>query len=90
MKPRFSFWLKINFRKIACNKHVDLIKIENFVRSKYYPEDVSKDLGKWANFRKSCKNFTIVDGYLTYKGKRSVVFDNDKKILIPQYHSVLP
>ena len=26
IKPRFSFWLKINFRKITSNKHVDLRK----------------------------------------------------------------
>ena len=35
------------------NKHVDLRKIENFVGSKYYPVDMSKDKGKTANFRKS-------------------------------------
>ena len=45
------------FRKIASNKHVDLRKIENFVTSKCYSEDISKDKGKKANFRKSCKNF---------------------------------
>ena len=39
IKPRFSLWLKLNFRKIASNKHVDLRKI-------------------------------IVDGHLTYKGKK--------------------
>ena len=43
LNPRFSFWLKINFRKTASNKQVDLRKIENFVvRSKCYPEDISK------------------------------------------------
>ena len=79
--------LKINFRKIASNKHVDLRKIENFVRRKFYPEDISKDKGRKANFRKSCK---IVDGHLTYKGKRKVIFDNDRKLLIPQHDSILP
>ena len=34
IKPHFSYWLKINFRKMASNKNVDLRKIENFVRSK--------------------------------------------------------
>ena len=29
IKPCFPFWLKINFRKKANNKHVDLRKIEN-------------------------------------------------------------
>ena len=75
---------------MASNKHVDLRKIENFVRSKCYPEDISKDKGKKANFRKSCKNFKIVDGYLTYKGRRRVIFDNDGKLLMTQYHSILP
>ena len=41
---------------MASNKHVDLRKIENLVRSK----------GKTANFRKTCKNFKIVDEILIY------------------------
>ena len=56
---------------MACNKHVDLRRIENLVRSK----------GKTANFRKTCKNFKIVDEILIGIGKRLVIFDNDKKIL---------
>ena len=56
---------------MASNKPVDLRKIENFVRSKE----------KTANFRKSCKNFKTVDEILTYKGKRWVIFDNDRKNL---------
>ena len=50
-KTTFSFWLKINFRKMASNKHIDLKK-ENFVRSKCYPEGISKDK-KEINLRKS-------------------------------------
>ena len=43
---------------MASNKYVDLkTKIKNFVRSKCYAEDMSKDKGGNANFRKSCKNF---------------------------------
>ena len=53
---------------MACNKPVDLRKIENFVRSKE----------KTANFRKPCKNFKTVDEILTYKGNRWVIFDNDR------------
>ena len=49
---------------MASTKHVDLRKIENFVSSKWHPEDISKDKKK-ANFSKSCKNFKIVDGHLT-------------------------
>ena len=68
---------------MASNKHVDLWKTEKFVRSKCYPEDISQDKVKKANFRKSCKNFKIVHGYhLIYKGKRSMTFGNDKKLLI--------
>ena len=42
------------------NKHVELRKRENFVRS----------TGKTANFPKSCKYFKIVDEILACKGKR--------------------
>ena len=56
---------------MAKSKHVDLRKIENFVRSKE----------KTANFRKPCKNFKTVVEILTYKGKRWVIFDNDRKNL---------
>ena len=52
---------------MASNKHIDLRKIENFVRSK----------GKTANLRKPCKNFKIVDEISAYKEKRWVIFDND-------------
>ena len=63
--------MKIDFRKMASNKNVDLRKIKNFVRSKE----------KTANFRKPCKNFKIVDEILTYKGKGWVIFDNVRKVL---------
>ena len=69
----------MNFRQMASNKHVDLRKTENFVRSKCYPEDISKDKGKKANFTKSCKNFKIADGHLTCKGKRIVTFGNHER-----------
>ena len=75
---------------MTSNKHVDLRKIENFFRSEHYPENISKDKGKLANFRKSCKNFKIDDGHLTYKGEKKVIFYNDRKLLKPQYHSILP
>ena len=40
---------------MASREHVDWRKIENFVRSKCYPEKISKDKGKKANFRKFCE-----------------------------------
>ena len=70
---------------MASNRHVDLGKIENFVSSENYPENILKDTGKKANFRKSCSNFKTVDGNPTYKGKRRVKFD---KRLISQYYSI--
>ena len=36
---------------MASNEHVDLRKIENFVRSKGYPEDIPNVKWKKANFR---------------------------------------
>ena len=75
---------------MASNEHLDLRKIGNFVRSKCHPEDMSQDNGKKANFIKSCKNFQTADGHLTCNGKKWVIFDNDRKLLTPQYHSVLP
>ena len=51
--------MKINFRKTIGNKQVDSGKIETFVRSRYYPEDMSKDKGKKANFRKSSKKLLM-------------------------------
>ena len=54
IKQRFSFRFKINIRKMTSNKHVDLRKTENFVRSKE----------KRTNFRKPCNNFKIVNQHL--------------------------
>ena len=46
--------------------------------------------GKRANFRKPCKSLKIFDGCLTYKGKRMGIFGSDRKLSVPQQHSVLP
>ena len=89
IKPRFSFRLKIDFRRMVRNKHVDLKKIVKFVRSKWYLEHTSKDKGKKANFIKSCKNFKVTDGHhLTYKGERRVIADNENTAL-PFYFTVI-
>ena len=50
---------------------------QKFVRSKCYPEVISKDKRKKTNFRESCKNYKMVDGHLTYEGKRRMTFDSD-------------
>ena len=59
-------------------KHVDLNSTENYIRNKTYPEKI-KGKGQKSNFRKSCKYFSIVDGHLTYKEKRRVIFENNRK-----------
>ena len=65
---------------MASNKHVDLRKIENFVRSKE----------NRTNFRKPCKNFKIVDQHLTSKGKEGWHLTMIEKITIALYFTVNP
>ena len=62
---------------MASNKHVDLIKIENLVRSKYHHQDISKDKGNMGNFRNSCENFKIVDVNPAYKDSCNPIFIYD-------------
>ena len=57
---------------MVSNKHYDLRKTENFIRSKCYPEDISNNKKK-DNFRKSCKKLKTVDGHLIYKGTKRVI-----------------
>ena len=65
---------------MASNKHVGLRKNR---------KEKKENKRKKANFRKSSKNFKIFDGNLTYKGKIRMIFNNDRKILILQCHSIL-
>ena len=67
---------------MASNKHVDLEKTKIFVRAKCDLEVISKDKGKKADIRESCKNFKMVDRHLTYKGKRRVAM-----IMIEENHN---
>ena len=78
-KLRFFFLTEEILERWQATNTLTREKQKTLFRSKCYPEDISKDKGKKANFRKSCKNFKIVDGYLTYKGKRRVTFDNDER-----------
>ena len=61
---------------------VDLKAVEEFLRNKTYPKGILKDKGKKSNFRKACKNFSIVDGDLMYKEKRRVVFEVERRTAI--------
>ena len=60
------------------SKHVDLKSIENYVRNNKYP-DLMKEKGLKRNFRKACAHFSLVDGHLTYKSKRRVIYENERK-----------
>ena len=59
--------------------HVHLKAVEEFLRNKTYPKGILKDKGKKSNFRKACKNFSIVNGDLMYKEKRRAVFEVERR-----------
>ena len=62
--------------------HVDLKAVEEFLKNKTYPKGILNDKGKISNFRKACKNLSIVNGDLTYKEKRRVVFEVERRTAI--------
>ena len=62
--------------------HVDVKAVEEFLRNKTYPKGILKDKDKKSNFRKVCKNFSIVNGNLMYKEKRRVVFEVERRAAI--------
>ena len=61
---------------------MDLRAVEEFLRNKTYPQGILKDKGKKSNFRKACKNFSIENGDLTYKEKRRVVLEVERRTAI--------
>ena len=61
---------------------VDLKAVVEFFRNKTYPKGILKDKGEKSNFRKACKNFSIVNGDLMYKAKRRVVFEVERRTAI--------
>ena len=67
---------------MAAKHHVNLKVVAEFLRRKIYPKEIAKDKGKKANFRRTCKNFSIKDGELFYKKSRKVIFDEQQKIEI--------
>ena len=59
--------------------HVDIKKIENYVRTKCYPAEIKGDKGKKCNFRRACKKFSIINGQLMYMEKRLVIRSPEEK-----------
>ena len=64
--------------------HANLRKVENYAGNKAYPGEILCDKDKKSNFRKACKNFSVVNGHLMYmhKEKRSVLLEKERQQLI--------
>ena len=57
--------------------------MEEFLRRRIYPMNISKDKGKRANFRRTCRNFSLKNGELFYKDSRKVIY-RDRFLVIFQ------
>ena len=58
--------------KMAARRLVDLKVVEDFLRRKVYPKNISKDRGKKSNFRRTSGNFSLKNGELFYKDSRMI------------------
>ena len=57
---------------MADKTHVDLRRVENYLKNKVYAEGILCDKGKGkikSNFWKTCKKFSVINGDPIYKGK---------------------
>ena len=73
------FLKKIAEEKSVSGRHVDLNMVENYLRHKRFPDGISEKEDK-ANFRRTCKKFSLVNGKLMYKGNRLVITDKQRGI----------
>ena len=53
--------------------------MENYLRHQKFPYGISAK-GDNVNFRRACKNFSVANGQLMYKGNRLVVTDKQRRI----------
>ena len=60
------------------DRHVNFGDIAKYLREKIFPNNV-KDKGKKSNFRKACKEFSIVNGQLMYKESRRVIMSKENQ-----------
>ena len=68
------------------DRHVNFGDIAKYLREKIFPNNV-KDKGKKSNFRKACKEFSIVNGQLMYKESRRVIMSKeDQQTIIHDVH----
>ena len=77
------------------SKHVDLAKIEtsgidNFNERVFSLNKKSNvfEIKNWQFLGQTKQRFFLFEDKL-YKEKKRVIFDNYRKLLIPQYHSIL-
>ena len=54
--------------------HVDSTFVKNYFRQQKFPDGISTK-GDKANFRRTCKTFSVANGQLMYKGNKLVVTD---------------
>ena len=66
---------------MMATKHVDLKDVEMYEQDGSYTAEINS-VGQKRNFRKACKNFSIVDGHLIFKNSRRVIFKKDRKTMI--------
>ena len=62
--------------------HIDMRKVENYMRNQAYPEEILCDKGKISNFWKAYRNVSVTNRRLMYKEKRSVSFEKEVQQLI--------
>ena len=89
IKSSFFFWLHVSFTETAGNKQVDLIKIENFVRSNVFL-NIYQKINERKLISEFWNNLKMIDGHIAYKVKRKVILASDKKrIILPNVHEGL-
>ena len=64
---------------MASNKHNDFKKIENFVRSKCYSEDILKDKRKLISQNLVIDLAKSWEKTMIFAREKTMIFDNDRK-----------
>ena len=65
--------------------HVDLKAIENYIRTKQYPEEI-RDKGQKANFRRATKNFSLQNGIFCKDGRMVITETGAQRQIISDLH----
>ena len=65
--------------------HVDLKAIENYIRTKQYPEEI-RDKGQKANFRRATKKFSLQNGIFCKDGRMVITETGAQRQIISDLH----